>query len=108
FCNYGGILGMNIEIRWLMEEIEIIKEKLEDVISTHSWFIDDVFTTDRLKSMEEVQRYGYAYNEHRIHCEQLFDLLYMYTGRLDKKINEFKDIEKASSSADQSKDNAQN
>ncbi|UXR69071.1 DUF1474 family protein [Staphylococcus sp. IVB6246] len=88
---------MNIEIRVLMEEIEIIKEKLKDVISTHSWFIDAVFTTDSLKSMEEVQRYGFAYHEHRIHCEQLFDLLYMYTDRLDKKINEYKDIEKASS-----------
>ena len=99
---------MSIKMKWIIEDIEFIKVKLEDLISKHSWFIEDVFTTDSLKSMEERQRYGCAYDEHRIHCEQLFDLLHTYTDRLDKKINEFKDIEKASSSADQSKDNAQN
>ncbi len=97
---------MNIEIKWLMEEIEIIKEKLEDLNSTHGWFIDDTFTYDRPKTIEAVQSYGYAYREHRIHNEQLHDLMHLYLERFNEQINKFKDIEKASSPAVQSEDNA--
>ncbi|WP_436860190.1 type II toxin-antitoxin system toxin TscT [Staphylococcus caeli] len=87
---------MDLRLNDLFCEIEVIKEKLEDLKSTHSWFIADSFCYNSLTTMEEVTRYGRAYDEHRIHCEQLHDLMHMYTEELDKKINQFHEIEKAS------------
>lgn len=57
--------------------------------------------------MEEVNAYGCAYAEHRIHCEQLGDLMHMYIEELDKKINQYHEIEKASLPTDQSESNAE-
>ena len=40
---------MNWEIRNLMCNIEIVKEKLEDVATTHTWFVDERFRKRSLK-----------------------------------------------------------
>ncbi|HEC2171447.1 type II toxin-antitoxin system toxin TscT [Staphylococcus pseudintermedius] len=88
---------MNLRLNNLFCEIEVIKEKLEDLKTTHHWFIADAFSYTELNTMEEVNAYGRAYAEHRIHCEQLGDLMHMYIEELDKKINQYHEIEKASS-----------
>ncbi|MBA8772876.1 type II toxin-antitoxin system toxin TscT [Staphylococcus coagulans] len=88
---------MNWEIRDLFHEIKMIKGKLEDLKTTHYWFIEEYFIYEEMETLEEVKTYGYAYDEHRIHCEQLLDLMHIYIERLDKQIQEFKEIEKASS-----------
>ena len=88
---------MNWEIRNLMCNIEIVKEKLEDVATTHTWFVDGRFTKRSLKTKEEVVNYGLAYNEHRIHNEQITELMLSYLKELDGLMNKYKEIEKASS-----------
>ncbi|WP_412549353.1 DUF1474 family protein [Staphylococcus pseudintermedius] len=88
---------MNWEIRNLFYEIEVIKGKFENLKITHGLFIEDYFNYEELETLEDVKSYGYRYTEHYIHNEQLFDLMHMYIGELDKKIQEFKEIEKASS-----------
>ena len=88
---------MNWEIRNLMCNIEIVKEKLEDVATTHTWFVDGRFTKRSLKTKEEVVNYGLAYNEHRIHNEQVTELMLTYLEELDGLMNKFHEIEKASS-----------
>lgn len=88
---------MNLRLNDLFCEIEVIKEKLEDLKTVHGWFIADVFSYTQLTTMEEVNRYGRAYDEHRIHCEQLGDLMHLYIEQLDEKIKEYHEIEKASS-----------
>ncbi|MGV3042565.1 type II toxin-antitoxin system toxin TscT [Staphylococcus rostri] len=88
---------MNLKLNDLFCEIEVIKEKLEDLKTTHGWFVAETFPYDQLATMEEVNSYGLAYSEHRIHCEQLGDLMHMYIEELDKKINYYHEIEKASS-----------
>ena len=40
---------MSWEIRNLMCDIEVVKEKLEDVATTHTWFVDERFTKRSLK-----------------------------------------------------------
>ncbi|MFG6128396.1 type II toxin-antitoxin system toxin TscT [Staphylococcus aureus] len=97
---------MNWEIRNLMCNIEIVKEKLEDVATTHTWFVDGRFTKRSLKTKEEVVNYGIAYNEHRIHNEQVTELMLTYLEELDGLMNKFHEIEKASLSTDQSESNA--
>ncbi|MBH9580357.1 pathogenicity island protein [Staphylococcus felis] len=90
---------MNWEIRNLFEDIEIIKEKINDVITSFCWFEDDYFTHEpnHVLSMDEVKNHGYKYHEHRIQIAQLNDLMRMYIEQLDEKIREFKELEKASS-----------
>lgn len=88
---------MSWEIRNLMCDIEIVKEKLEDVATTHTWFVDERFTKRSLKPKEEVVNYGLAYNEHRIHNEQVTELMLSYLKELEGLMNKYKEIEKASS-----------
>ena len=70
------------------------KEKLEDVATTHTWFVDGRFTKRSLKTKEEVVNYGLAYNEHRIHNEQVTELMLTYLEELDGLMNKFHEIEK--------------
>ncbi|PVU45039.1 pathogenicity island protein, partial [Staphylococcus epidermidis] len=49
---------------------------------------------------------GLSYHERRIHNNQMFDLLHLYTKQFDSIIQKFHELEKASSFADQSQDNA--
>ncbi|MEB7824691.1 type II toxin-antitoxin system toxin TscT [Staphylococcus chromogenes] len=88
---------MNLRLNDLFCEIEVIKEKLEDLKTVHGWFIADAFSYTQLTTMEEVNKYGRSYDEHRIHCEQLGDLMHLYIEQLDEKIKEYHEIEKASS-----------
>ncbi|ACY10712.1 TPA: DUF1474 family protein [Staphylococcus aureus] len=88
---------MNWEIRILMGDIGIVKEKLEDVATAHTWFVDERFTKRSLKTKEEVVNYGLTYNEHRIHNEQVTELMLTYLKELDGLMNKFHEIEKASS-----------
>ena len=85
---------MNWEIKNLMCDIEVVKEKLEDVATTHTWFVDERFTKRSLKTKEEVVNYGLAYNEHRIHNEQVTELMLSYLEELDGFIKKFQEIEK--------------
>lgn len=88
---------MNWEIKNLMCDIEVVKEKLEDVATTHTWFVDERFTKRSLKTKEEVVNYGLAYNEHRIHNEQVTELMLSYLEELDGFIKNFQEIEKCAS-----------
>ncbi|WP_323697172.1 type II toxin-antitoxin system toxin TscT [Staphylococcus pseudintermedius] len=90
---------MNLEIRNLFSEIEIVKEKINDAVTSFGWFEDEYFIHEpsHVLSMNEVKLHGYKYHEHRIQIEQLHDLMRMYIQQLDEKIREFKELEKASS-----------
>lgn len=90
---------MNLEIRNLFSEIEIVKEKINDAVTSFGWFEGEYFIHEpsHVLSMNEVKLHGYKYHEHRIQIAQLCDLMHIYIERLDKQIQEFKEIEKASS-----------
>mgnify|MGYP002655978791 FL=1 len=88
---------MSWEIKNLMCDIEVVKENLEDVATTHTWFVDERFTKRTLKTKEEMVNYGLAYNEHRIHNEQVTELMLSYLEELEGLMNKYKEIEKASS-----------
>lgn len=88
---------MNVRIIDLICDLEVIKEKFEDLKSTHGWFISEAFPYNQLDTMEDVKNHGYRYDEQRIHCEQLFDLMHTYIEQFDELIQKFHEIEKASS-----------
>lgn len=97
---------MNVRIIDLICDIEVIKEKFEDLKSTHGWFISEAFPYNQLNNMEDVKNHGRRYDEQRIHCEQLFDLMYTYIEQFDEVIQKFHEIEKASLNGDQTERDA--
>lgn len=97
---------MNWEIKDLMCDIKLIKEKLNDLNATYGWWIEDTYISRDITTIKEYERYSRAYTEHRILNEQVLELFGIYLNRFDELIKRFYELEKASSFADQSQDNA--
>lgn len=59
---------MNLEIRDIFSEIEIIKNKFEALAQTTSWFGEDMFRyKDMPQTKEQLFDYAHAYKEANIH-----------------------------------------
>ncbi|MGC7744430.1 type II toxin-antitoxin system toxin TscT [Staphylococcus epidermidis] len=87
---------MSWEIRNLMCDIEVVKEKIDDVITSFTWFDEEYFTHEpkHVLSKDEILAHGYRYHEHRIQNTQTIDLLIMYQKEFNEVIERFKKIEK--------------
>ncbi|KAA9274329.1 DUF1474 family protein [Staphylococcus epidermidis] len=87
---------MSWEIRNLMCDIEVVKEKIDDVITSFAWFDEEYFTHEpkHVLSKDEILAHGYRYHEHRIQNTQTIDLLIMYQKEFNEVIERFKKIEK--------------
>ncbi|AVO02817.1 type II toxin-antitoxin system toxin TscT [Staphylococcus simulans] len=81
---------MNFKIANLLNEIEIIKGKFEDLLTTFMWFEQEYFThdSDHQLNKEELKIHGYKYHEHRIQINQAIDLMQMYTKELEKALSD--------------------
>ena len=90
---------MNWNQKDLICEFELLKEKIDDVITAHVWHGDEMFTKRDLTTKEEMMTYAIGYNESRIQHEHTTELMLVYLKQFDKLIENFKalDIEKASS-----------
>ncbi|MDS3939794.1 DUF1474 family protein [Staphylococcus epidermidis] len=90
---------MNWEIRDLFDDLEIVKQKIEDLKTTHSWFNQEYFKyeSNHTLTKEQILEHGYKYIEHAIHNTQHLDLLGLYLKEFDELIKKFHEIEKASS-----------
>ncbi|RIN73412.1 DUF1474 family protein [Staphylococcus simulans] len=98
---------MNLNIIDLFCEVEIIKNKFEDLAQTHAWFGEDIFKyEDMPKTKEQLLLYAHGYKEARIYHQQTLDLMYYYLSEFDEAIQKFHEIEKALSCTNQSQDNA--
>ena len=99
---------MNFDEKDLVFELDVLKEKLEDVVTTQQWHLDNFFTKPHLSNREEYINYGIGYSEQRINQSQMTDLLYMYLQRFDEILEKFKELDKKEtlSATDQSTDNA--
>lgn len=87
---------MNLDIRNLFYEIEIIKNKFENLAQTHAWFGEEVFKcNDVPKTKEQLLLYAHGYKEAYIHHEQTLDLMYYYLSEFDEVIQKFRELEKA-------------
>ncbi|HHO5062457.1 TPA: DUF1474 family protein [Staphylococcus aureus] len=88
---------MNWEIKDLMCDIEVIKEKINDVAIKHGWFTQETFLTNKLGTKQEHISYSAGYLEQRIQNEHTVELLHVYLKEFDELIQRFYEIEKASS-----------
>ncbi|MBI5973415.1 type II toxin-antitoxin system toxin TscT [Staphylococcus caledonicus] len=96
---------MNLETKILIEDIEIIKEKIEGLKDTFGWFENRYFNHEpnHLLTTEEIKMHGHSYHEHRCYITQHIDLLGTYLERLDTTLE---NVKKASLPTDQSESNA--
>lgn len=79
---------------WSLEgihcELELVRDKIEDLRQSIMWQGDDKFKFEYLKSNSEVVIYGLGYNEHRIQHDQLIDLLRTYNQLLEEAMEKLK------------------
>ena len=96
---------MNWETKSLNEDVDNIKRKIDDAVTTFGWFDEDYFKYDRNHTLtnDQIKMHGLKYHEQHRYITQRIDLLSIYLKELDTVLEE---IENASSSTDQSKDNA--
>ena len=97
---------MNWELRELLSQFELVKYKIDDVLTKHTWFVDEIYISRDLYKKKDVEIYGYGYSEHRIHNNQMLDLMLMYIKEFDELIQKFHEIEKASLNGDQTERDA--
>lgn len=90
---------MEWELRNLFDDLEVVKEKINDVVTSFVWFDDEYFTHDpnHVLTKKEVNTHGLKYHEHRIKHTQVIDLMLMYMKDFDDIMKQIREIEKASS-----------
>lgn len=101
--------SVNWELSNKIEDVEMITERIEDLLEAQGWFMDDYLIHDKehVLSNREVITHGAKYHEMRIHIQQFDRLLTMYKNELTNVIKQFKEIKKTLSESDQTTDNAQ-
>ncbi len=100
---------MNWEVKDLFSDLEVVKDRLVDLHTTHRWSGDSIFTKPRLETKEDRINYSYSYLENRIQHEQHGELLLLYVEELSNLIDRFNELDKKEtlSATDQTTDNAQ-
>ncbi|MDT3949757.1 type II toxin-antitoxin system toxin TscT [Staphylococcus haemolyticus] len=87
---------MEWDLRNLFDDLEVVQEKINDVVTSFVWFNDDYFTHEPnyVLNKEDILNHGYRYHEHRIKNAQTIDLMMMYQKEFGELIERFKEIEK--------------
>ncbi|MCG2371368.1 type II toxin-antitoxin system toxin TscT [Staphylococcus epidermidis] len=87
---------MNFEQRNILSDLEIVKEKIDDVITSFTWFDDEYFTHEpnHVLTEKEIYTHGWKYHEHRIKNTQTIDLMCMYLKEFDSLLERFKELDK--------------
>lgn len=90
---------MNLEISDLFSDLEVLKDRFEDLKDNHGWHCNSYYPyeTNYILTKDEAISDGYTYHERRIHNDQMIDLLRFYTEQFDDILKKFHEIEKASS-----------
>ncbi|MCG2302399.1 DUF1474 family protein [Staphylococcus epidermidis] len=86
---------MNFEQRNILCDLEIVKEKIDDVITSFTWFDEEYFTHEpnHVLNKEDILNHGYRYHEHRIQNTQTIDLMCMYLKEFDNLLEQFKNLD---------------
>ena len=102
---------MNFELSNALCDLEVLKERIDDVVTSFVWFNDDYFTHNPsyMLNKKDILNHGYRYHEHRIQNTQTIDLMCMYLKEFDSLLEQFKELDKKEplSESDQTTDNEQ-
>lgn len=88
---------MNFELNNALCDLEVLKERIDDVVTSFTWFNDEYFTHEpnHVLNKEDILNHGYRYHKHRIKNAHTIDLMLMYQKEFNELIERFKEIEKA-------------
>lgn len=92
---------MNFEQSNILCDLEVLKERIDDVVTSFVWFNDDYFTHEptHVLNKEDILNHGYRYHEHRIKNAQTIDLMMMYQKEFSELIERFKELDKKEASS---------
>ncbi|MCG1652371.1 DUF1474 family protein [Staphylococcus epidermidis] len=87
---------MNWETKNLLSDLEVLKDRFEDLKDSHCWHFDEhyPYETNHVLNKDEAIKEGFSYHERRIYNDQMFNLLHLYTQRFDEILKKFQEIEK--------------
>ena len=90
---------MNFELNNALCDLEVLKEKINDVVTSFVWFDDEYFTHEpnHMLTKKEIYTHGWNYHEHRIKNTQVIDLMLMYMKDFDDIMKKIREIEKCAS-----------
>ena len=83
---------MNWETKSLIEDVDIIKRKIDDAVTTFGWFDEDYFKYDRNHTLtnDQIKMHGLKYHEQHRYITQHIDLLSIYLKELDTVLEDRK------------------
>ena len=84
---------MDWELRNTICDLEVLKDKFDDLLAAHNYFGDEMFEYRELPNQEQVRYYALGYKKSRIHHEQTNDLLTIYLKQYDELISKFKALD---------------
>lgn len=68
--------------------MDVLQDRMQDLIDSYYWLIEDRFDKHRLESKDEVMNHGLGYAEQRIRLCQSVILLQTYKKEMDEFVQE--------------------
>ncbi|MBG9211285.1 type II toxin-antitoxin system toxin TscT [Mammaliicoccus sciuri] len=94
---------MNKKILGILDiksDLEILKDKISDLVETNYYLIEDYFEQRQLENRKEVENFALSYREIRIKTNQSQELLLLYKKemqallkKLDSELSDLKEVE---------------
>lgn len=84
----------------IKSDLEILKDKISDLVETNYYLIEDYFEQRQLENKKEVENFALSYREIRIKTNQSQELLLLYKKemqallkKLDSELSDLKEVE---------------
>lgn len=77
-----------LNIETLKSDMDVLQDKVADLIQSSYWLLEDHFEDERLESKDDAMNHAFAYVEQRIRLNQLVTLLQTYKKEMDEIISE--------------------
>lgn len=84
----------------IKSDLEILKDKISDLVETNYYLIEDYFEQRQLENRKEVENFALSYREIRIKTNQSQELLLLYKKemqallkKLDSELSDLKEVE---------------
>lgn len=74
------------EIENLKADMDVLQDRMDDLIQSSYWFLEDHFEDGRLENKDEVLNHGLGYIEQRIRLNQSLTLLETYKKEMDSML----------------------
>ncbi|WP_305752085.1 DUF1474 family protein [Mammaliicoccus sciuri] len=84
----------------IKSDLEILKDKISDLVESNYYLIEDYFEQRQLENRKEVENFALSYREIRIKTNQSQELLLLYKKemqallkKLDSELSDLKEVE---------------